>query len=355
MKDKKMTKAFSPLVVVALALSLAALFIPQATLADAQDEGNLTWAPIYLDGTLNKIVLTNCPETVSFEWYQGGPKPKLSRYAYEGDDNVCFTVTLRNLDAADHDLNFTWADGDIAGVDWTITPDPVTIPAGGTANVTLCCDLSNTTTYPALPVGDWYRWYETEFDVGYDGLHATVMYFDVCVLPTDGSVPVMPTVELPFVHFVDAFSAQNMRLLYGVEGMHKVDFGVYECFVADRYDETAWAHVGYFPPNWEMNILDDGSVEIIAHHATLTAGLSDVTWDRTWYLTHEDPYLQMTDVYTNTGADPVSFSIFTYLINPGYRGSCDKGPRCPRGVDNVHRVGFLTHTILSHNTSYNGR
>lgn len=329
MKTKRLAKVLSPLLVVALVLSLVAVLMP-ATPADANDDGNLTWAPLYLDGTHNKIVLTNCPETVSFEWYEGGTEPELSRYAYEGDDNVCFTVTFRNLDAADHDLNFTWSQGEIANVDWTITPDPVTIPAGETADVTFCCDLSNTTTYPVFPYGDWYGWYWAEFDVDYDvdydGLHATAMYFDICVLPTDGSVPVMPTVFLPFVSLLDAvYSAQNMRLLASSEGMQTVFFGIYECCLLDTYDETSWAHVGWVPPDWEMNILDDGSVDIIAH-TTLTAGLSDVTWDRTWHLTHDDPYLQVTDVYTNTGTDPVSFSVSNYLINPALEGAAIKVP-----------------------------
>ena len=338
MKVRKIALVPSLLLAVALLLSLAAVPMP-VTPAEANDEGNpvnrgnLEWAPLYLDGTHNKIALTNCPETVSFDWYQGGTEPELSRYAYEGDDHVCFTVTFKNLDTADHDLNFTWADGEIADVDWTITPDPVTIPASETADVTFCCDLSNTTTYPVFPWGDWHGWYRAKFDVGYDGLHATSMYLDVCVLPTDGSVPVVPTVFLQFVYISGGvFYANSMRFATYSEGLQTVNFGfsdfMYYCSIVDQvgvYDETAWVYVDWAAPDWEMNILDDGSVEIMAR-TSFTYGLSDVTWDRTWHLTHDAPYLQVTDVYTNTGTDPMSFSISNYLINPATEGAAIKVP-----------------------------
>jgi hypothetical protein len=324
MKVKRLAMVLSPLLALALMLSLVALLMP-VTPALANDEGNLTWAPMYLYGTLNKIVLTNCPETVSFDW-EKGMEPELSRYAYEGDDSVCFTVTFRNLDAVDHDLNFTWSEGDIADANWTITPNPATIPAGGTSNVTFCCDMSNTTAYPVFPYGDWYGWYWAKFDVGYDGTQATVMYFDVCVLPTDGSVPVMPTVAVEFVDFFDGIHIViNMRINSWIEGMQRFNglfdtysgdkfFDTYGCGLLEIYDENAWAREDFVWTGSEMNILDDGSVDII-DHAILTGGLSNVTWNRTWHFTHDNPYLQVTDVYTNTGADPVSFSVSTYLIN----------------------------------------
>jgi hypothetical protein len=340
MKVKRLAMVLSPLLALALLLSLAALLMP-ATPAQANDEadpanqGNLEWAPMYLNGTFNKIVLTNCPETVAFAWQNGGPG--LSSYAYEGDNDVCFTVTFRNLDTVDHDLNFTWSDGDITGADWTITPNPATIPAGETADVTFCCDLSNTTAYPTFPHGDWYGSYWAEFDVGYDDLYATYMDFSVGVLPTDGSVPVMPTVAVEFIDFFDEiYSVDNMRIDPWIEGMHRFNalfdayshdrfFDDYGCGLLQIYDETAWTHEGFVPLDSEMNILEDGSVEII-DHATLTGGLSNVTWNRTWHFTHDDPYLRVTDVYTNAGADPVSFSISTYLINWAEQGAAIRVP-----------------------------
>jgi len=340
MKVRKMAMVLSPLLTVTLVLSLVAVIMP-VTPAQANEEGNrvsrgnLEWAPMYLNGTLNKILLTNCPETVSFAWEGGAPE--LTRYAYEGDDNVCSTVTFQNLDAVDHDLDFTWSDGDIADADWTITPNPVTIPAGETANVTFCCDLSDTTTYPAFPHGDWYGSYRASFDVGYDSLYATLMNFMVPVLPTDGSVPVMPTVAVGFVDFFSQiYFVNNMRIAPWIEGMHRFQalfdayshdrfFDNYGCGLLKIYDENAWTSEAFVWIESEMNILNDGSVEII-DHATLTGGLSDVTWDRTWYFTHDDPYVKVTDVYTNAGIDPVSFSISTYLINYAEHGAAIKVP-----------------------------
>jgi len=159
------------------------------------------------------------------------------------------------------------------------------------------------------------------------------MYFDVCVLPTDGSVPVVPTVFLQFVYISGGvFSATNMRLGTWSEGLQTVNFGfsdfTYYCSIVDQvgvYDETAWVYVDWAAPEWEMNIWDDGSVEIMAH-TTLSYTLSDVTWDRTWHLTHDDPYLQVTDVYTNTGTDLMSFSISNYIANPATEGAAIKVP-----------------------------
>ncbi|MFC2000583.1 collagen-like protein [Chloroflexota bacterium] len=340
MRSEKLALLQWPLLALALMISLLAVHVP---LAPAQannggppvSQGNLGWAPMYLNGTSNTIVLTDCPETVSFAWERG--EPQVSRYTYQADDSVCFTMTFQNLDAVDHNLDFTWLSGQINGADWTITPNPVIIPGGATADVTFCCDLSDTTTYPAFQFDDWYGWYHARFDVGYDGLHATLADFSVCVLPADGSVPVMPMVGVALFDIDDGIhSVENMRNLSWSEGMHwfyaLIDsyshdkfFDNAGCGLMEIYNETDFQPERYAQTNSEMSILNDGSVKF-TDHATLTGGLSDVTWDRIWHHTHDGPFVKVTDVYTNNGTDPVSFSASNYLINYADDGVAVKVP-----------------------------
>jgi len=150
-------------------------------------------------------------------------------------------------------------------------------------------------------------------------------------------VPVVPVVGVGFfsvndgIHIVD-----NIRNLSWTEGMHRFwsltdnysDDSFFDsagCCLLEIYNETDFRREGWDQTNTEISILNDGSVEF-TDHATLTGGLSDVTWDRIWHHTHDGPFVKVTDIYTNTGTDPVSFSASSYLINDADDGVAVKVP-----------------------------
>ena len=136
-----MRRCLSVLFDLILVLSLG-MVVP-ATPARAQ-AGNLTWAPMYMAGTDDNIIYTDCPETVSFGW-EGGSFTWFAANSYEGTSQD-FNITFENLDTASHDLYFGY-DGmnDLAMGDVSISPSNVTIAGGGTATVTFTLDLSDDT------------------------------------------------------------------------------------------------------------------------------------------------------------------------------------------------------------------
>ncbi|MFQ6063442.1 MAG: hypothetical protein ACE5J9_09765, partial [Methanosarcinales archaeon] len=280
--------------------------------------GNLEYAPMYLDGTESKILITNCPECMSFDWFFGSPS--LYGYIHEGGEPT-FTVTFRNGDTISHTLNFTYSSGDIAGTDTSINPNSVNIPAGGTATVEFSMDLSNTANYPVIPYDDWYDYYYADFKVDYDGSYATDIEFEVAVLP--------PNVNLPNIWLWDVdlenqyFEFQNMKIyastygygwsdLYYLEDLYLMDDFWDDMYVYDIYDEIGNTSEWYTMEDSELKINSDGSVEMIDHATfdTLT-----VEWHRTWKVTPDDWWVKTEDTFINTGTDPVSFSMSTYIDN----------------------------------------
>ena len=286
---------------------------------------------MYLQDTKNKIALTHCPELVAFVWDRG--RPRLARYAY--NDNVTFTVTFQNLDPVDdHTLDFTYEEGGtIAADDITISPSPVTIPAGDSEMVTFTFDLSNPLAYPIKQQGNWYGYYYVNICVYFGDIHATTMYFRVSVLPEDETV--IPKVWLPCVELGNRYEVFNMRIYTGIDGPLKTSYpgidplqDTYYCdwflgyMCLDRiWDEKAFTTESFTHEASEMRIFPDGSVEFI-DNCWLTDGLSDIQWVRTWYFTHDDPWVKVTDNFTNYGTKNLSFS-YSILVNnfaePGAR------------------------------------
>lgn len=323
----RILKSVSVVVVLALVLALVAVVPLPVTPAQAQ-AGNLTWAPMYIDGTADNILYIDCPEAVSFAW-EDDDGTWFTANSYEGSSQE-FNITFQNLDSASHDLDFSYdGDDDIAEEDVSMDPSSVTIPGGGTATVTFTLDLTDDATYPAVTSDDWYDYYYVDIDIDYDDSYVTYLEFYDYVIPT--SVPVLPNVELYDVDFddqeYDVYTMRNYFEIDGMDNLEDIEDSYYgDDFWDDSYVEEFYDEIGDSDSPWwnwdssEMNILGDGSVRII-DHATLTGDLSDVTWDKTWLFTHDDWWVKTTNTFTNTGTEAVSFSMSYYVDNYANSGT----------------------------------